>query len=349
MVDEMVELMLTTNPGVEDLLAEEVSLRLKARIIEVKQNRGRIFADVSEDYLYALNYLRCMNKAYLVLTKSRICPEYNCLKEIYELIHSIPIHEYTSRLDKFAVRVERVGNHEYSSLDIARVAGDAVKDSVRSRRGFDLHVDLDYPSLVVAVDVIEDNITVLLELGEFSRHQRGYRIYDHPAALSPVLAYAMLILSGVQDGEQVLDPMCGGGTIAIEAALLLENSEIHCMDKSARHIDGAEMNAKAALVHNRIRFLVGDATSLSDYFKEIDIITTNPPYGIRLGKPSLVKQLYYKFVLSLEKIVKKRVTVITTEHKFFEEQLMRIGWRIIHNRRVMHGNLYPYIIVAEPA
>ncbi len=344
----MIELMLTTNPGVEDLLAEEVSLKLRAHITMIKHNYGRVFTRIHEDYLYALDYLRGMNKAYLVLGRDQVCPRRSCLKEIYNLVHSTSIHEYTSKLDKFAVRVERVGNHEYTSLDIAKVVGDAVRDSVRNKKGHDIRVDLDYPSFVVSINVIEDEILILLELGEFSRHQRGYRIYEHPASLSPVLAYALLILSNVRDSELILDPMCGGGTIAIEAALLLENAGIYCMDKSVKHINGAEINAKAALVHNRIRFLIGDATNLSYYFKTVDNVITNPPYGIRLGRPSLIRPLYQKFVSSLAKIVRKKVAIITTEYQFLEEQLSKAGWAIVHTRRVMHGNLYPHIVIAEP-
>ncbi len=344
-----VELILTTNPGIEDIVAEEAAAKLGAELIEAREGHGRVVVSVDEDNIYLVDELRSIHRARLLLAKGGVCAARSCLDEVYRLVLESGVEDYLTPDSSFAVRVTRAGSHEYTSLDIARVAGDAVIEAARRRRGFRPRVDLDYPSLIVAVDVVNEEATVSIELGgDLSWHRRGYRIYDHPAALKPTLAYAMIILSGAVDGDHIMDPMCGGGTVAVEAALIFESSPVTCMDKNPRHIHGARMNAAAALVGNRIRFLVGDATRLSSYVESVDVVVSNPPYGIRMGSPSKVRRVYEGFVDEAARVVRKRIVVITPEYNYFRRLLEARGWKIVHERRVAHGNLYPHIIVAEP-
>lgn len=346
---ERVQLLFTTNPGIEDVVAEEAKAVLKATVLETREGHGRVYAEADSDRLYLIETMRSIHRARLLLGRARLCPDETCLREIGSLVADSGVHEYFTPDTSFAVRVTRSGEHSYTSLDIARVAGDAVINEVVKHRGFRPRVDLDHPSLIVAVDVIGDEATVSIELGgDLSWHRRGYRVYDHPAALKPTLAYAMIVLSGVVDGETLMDSMCGGGTVAIEAAHLLEHSRLLCLDRSPRHIEGARLNSHAARVAGRIRFIVGDATRLHKYVSSVDVIVTNPPYGIRMGSPRQVRRVYRGFVDSASLVVRKRLTVITPDHRFFRGLLEERGWRIVHERRVAHGSLYPHIIVAEP-
>ncbi|ALL00573.1 rRNA (guanine-N(2)-)-methyltransferase [Pyrodictium delaneyi] len=340
---------LTTNPGIEDIVAEEARARLGAEVVEIRAGHGRVIVDIDESSLYLVEYMRSIHRAKLLLARDKICGSKECLSKVYEVVASSGVEKYVTPYTSFAIRAERVGMHEYSSLDIARVAGDAVIDAVRRLYGLRPPVDLDYPAVAVSVDVINDEIYVSIELGgELSWHRRGYRIYDHPAALKPTLAYAMVAMSGIVDGETLMDPMCGGGTVAIEAAQLLEHSRIICMDRSRRHIAGARLNARAAMVENRIRFIVGDATRLSSYVDQVDVVVSNPPYGIRMGSPHEVRRVYREFLREAASVVRKSIVLITTEHRVVKRTLEEHGWRIVHERRVAHGNLYPYIIVAKP-
>ncbi len=346
---ERVKLLLTTNPGIEDITAEEAEAKLSASVIEVREGHGRVIVEADWDALELVEHLRSIHRARILLAKGRICSSKDCLSELYKLIYNSGVHLYLTPTSAFAVRANRVGSHDFTSLDVARVAGDAVIAATVDKLGYRPRVDLDYPSAIVAVDVIGDEALVAIELGgDLSWHRRGYRVYDHPAALKPTLAYAMLILSGARDGDHVMDPMCGGGTVAIEAALLFESSRITCMDKNPRHIRGAVMNSQAALVRNRIEFIVGDATKLSEYVNSVDVIVSNPPYGIRMGSPSKVRRVYRLFVSEAAKVVKRRLTVITPDYEYMRRILEEAGWRIVHERRVSHGNLYPHIIVASP-
>lgn len=342
-------ILFTTNPGIEDIAADEIKAKLKASIEEIRENHGRIIARVDEDYLDVIERLRSIYRARILLARGRICPEKKCLKDLAQVIGDSRAYEYLSRDSSFAVRVNRAGSHEFNSMEIARIAGDAIIEATIRHRGFRPRVDLDYPSTIIAVDVIEADVIVSLELsGDLSWHRRGYRLYDHPAALKPTLAYAMLVLSGVSDKETLVDPMCGGGTIVIEAAYMLEDSRLYCMDKNPKYISGAQLNAMAALVDKRIVFLVGDATRLSSYIGEADVIVSNPPYGIRLGSPKPVRKTYSEFIREAARVARKSIVLITPEHEFVKKILMENGWRIVHERRVAHGDLYPHIIVGRP-
>jgi tRNA (guanine6-N2)-methyltransferase len=344
-----VKMVFTTNPGIEDIAAEEVSARLSASILEVRSGYGRVIADVPDDMLEYVNELRSIHRPIILLAEGETCSEKECLRHVYNIVRESGVERFITPWTPFAVRAERVGEHEYTSLDIARVSGDAVIDAVREKYGIRPPVDLDYPAVIVSVDVIGSRVIVGIDLGgDISWHRRGYRVYDHPAALKPTLAYAMIILSGARDGDVILDPMCGGGTIAIEAALIFENSPIICLDKNPRHIEGALQNAVAAGVANRIEFIVGDARKLSSYVEEAHVVISNPPYGIRLGSPREVRKLYKDFISEAVKITKKSITIITTEFKHVRKLIEEYGWRVSHERRVAHGNLFPHIIVAKP-
>lgn len=341
-------LLLTTNPGLEDVAAWEAGARLGARLVEERRLHGRIIVDVGDDALELVDELRCIHRARILLSKASICGERRCLEELRGVVASSGVDEYVTPWTSFAVRAERSGQHEYTSMDVARVAGDAVIEAVKARYGRRPPVNLDHPAVIVAVDVIGDTAYVAIELsGDMSWHRRGYRVYEHPASLKPSIAAGMLYLTRIRDGESIMDPMCGGGTIPIEAGYLFEESPLVCMDINPRYIEGARMNAAAALLDRRIRFIHGDARRLKDYVGSIDYMVSNPPYGIRLGSPRLVRSLYREFIASASEVLEKRMTIITTEHRLVREEAEKHGLRIIHERTVAHGNLWARIMILE--
>lgn len=351
------KVLLTGNPGTEDVIADEALEELgDARVLEVRRARGRVLVEAHAPLTLLserLLSMRSIHSAVLILAEARAGVSLEGLREAVKSIESSLLPDFIPAGATFAVRAERVGEgHEYTSMDIARLAGDAVVRACESRRGFRPEVRLNSPSVVVYASVVEDEFYAgILLTGERSRHRRRYRIYDHPAALKPTLAYVMLRLAGARDGDHVVDPMCGGGTVALEAAYLFESSPITCMDKNPRHVLGARMNAAAARVEGRIRFIVGDARRMHEVIGEAsaDVVVTNPPYGIRLGDPEAVRKLYRAFVPSLRLALSPggRAAVITTESGYMIEQARRVGLRVAHVRKVRHGDLWASIIVLE--
>ncbi len=351
------EILVTTNPGIEDLVEEELWEIFGKCIerIEYKKNRGRLVFSVGDCTKYIAERIYTMtmiHRAGILVAQGKVDKAKDGLNDVFNTIYSSDIYGYVTPYMKFAIRAERIGrDHEYTSIDIARIAGDAVIEAVEKKYGMRPKVDLDYPNIVIHVDVVEDSLYVYIAFtGDISMHRRGYRIYDHPAALKPTLAAAMIRLSRAVDGEIIMDSMCGGGTIPIEAALTFENTRQICMDINPVHIRGAKINAIVANVRNRIEFIVGDASKIHEYVKtSIDRIISNPPYGIRVGNPRAIRELYKRFIINAPKVLSENatITLITTEHKVIEETITNEGSPLvkIHERIVSHGNLWPKIMV----
>lgn len=210
-------------------------------------------------------------------------------------------------------------------------------------------------------------------------HKRGYRVYDHPAALNAALASAMLLESGWSEDKSLLDPFAGGGTIPIEAALyarripwfrfrsfLFEKSGIVPKDvtervrgdllaevtegkkinakgieKFEKHVKGAWKNARSAGVADTVVFEKGDATRLGEYG---DVVVTNPPYGNRIANPRVVYDLYHDFAERAADVGIPTVTTITSRWKWMEDALREVGYRIEKSKFVLYGKLHTHLI-----
>lgn len=349
----MTKLLFTVNPGLEDVSAEEIRAEIPdVRLVEERVPHGRVVVEtglhMGRRLWEAIDRLRSIHRASVLLASGKICEKPECLEAVGEAVEQSDVDKYITPFTSFAVRAYRYGSHEYTSMDVARVAGDAVIKAVTRRWGGRPEVSLDHPSVIVGIHVVGDEFHVAVELsGDMSGHRRGYRIYDHPAALKPTIAYAMLVLSGARDGEAILDPMCGGGTIAIEAGMMFEDAEIICMDKNPRHIWGAKLNAAAARLDTRIRFLVGDARRLEERVGQVDRVVSNPPYGIRMGDPRSIRRLYADFLHSLSRILSPggTATLITTEHRYVSRRASEAGLSLVEERAVAHGDLWVKILV----
>jgi len=355
------KLLLTGNPGTEDVISTEALEKLtNSKVLIEKKGFGRVIIESNIDDINfisnALYSMRSIHHGILLLSEEKISKGPEALEIIKNIVERSGIEKFLTPLYGFAVRSERSGEgHAYTSLDISRVVGDGVISSTIKTYGQRPPVQLNSPSVIVYAEVIEDEFRFgILLTGDRSRHRRGYRIYDHPAALKPTLAYSMIRISGAKDGDVILDPMCGGGTIAIEAALTFPSSKIICTDKNPIHIKGAKMNAIAARVQNRIDFLVEDARRLPEVLGEasVDVVISNPPYGIRLGDPSSVRKLYRDFLPTLSRILKDggRATIITTESNYILNLIRRgevFRLKPAHMRKVRHGDLWVSIMVLE--
>ena len=102
----------------------------------------------------------------------------------------------------------------------ALLVKDAIVDFFRDQRGTRPNVAKQDAQLVIVVKIHKDEVNILLDSSGNSLNRRGYRTRQGPAPLNEVLAAGMILLSGWDGQKDFLDPMCGSGTLAIEAALL---------------------------------------------------------------------------------------------------------------------------------
>ncbi len=348
-------LLLKVNPGLEDVALEECTWEARCNPVEVRTGRGRIIAEAqgSLEWIYSrTSSMRSLHAAILLLASTRVPKTRDALEEVYRVALSSGAVSYIPEGSNFAVESMRIGEgHEYTSMDLSRVVGQAVIDAARSS-GKSIGVRLNSPTIIVYSEVDEDLFSMgILLTGERSLHRRGYRVYDHPAALKPSIAYSMLRLAGARDGDTIMDPMCGGGTVAIEAATLLEDSRILCIDKNPSYIRGAIENALAARVYERITFITGDSTRLEELVDpdSVDVVASNPPYGIRMGDPRMVRRVYKGLARGLAYALTPggRAAIITTESSYMEKVARAEGLRLAHARKVRHGDLWASILVLE--
>jgi tRNA (guanine6-N2)-methyltransferase len=164
--------------------------------------------------------LRTANRVLVALADGEVRPGEAGLEDLEELTHAAALSPWLSETASFAVRCSRRGEHAFSSQEAAARAGAAVIDLARSSRGFRPAVDLEDPDLVLRLAVLDRHALLAVELsGPRSLHRRGYMARPHRAALKTTVAAALLDRAGWRPGEDLLDPMCGGGTILLEAGL----------------------------------------------------------------------------------------------------------------------------------
>ncbi|MEM2394384.1 MAG: tRNA (guanine(6)-N2)-methyltransferase [Candidatus Bathyarchaeia archaeon] len=203
----------TTVIGLEDVAAEEVESMLGCK---AERGVGRITFEGKTADIYLLNLkARTINKFFIQLCRSKL----ENLEDVYRLAKSL---DYTWMIDpeqSFAVRSQRVGVHNFTSVDVSRVVGQAVIDAYASATGKRLKVNLDSPDIEIHCLIRDNEFLMGLNVTGESLHKRRYRAYNHPAALKPTIASAMLKMGGWPAANALLDPMCGGATIPIEAAL----------------------------------------------------------------------------------------------------------------------------------
>lgn len=142
---------------------------------------------------------------------------------LYKKIREFNWTDYLSLENTFAV--DAVTNSDYfpHSKYAALKTKDAIADEFRKRLEARPNVDVHDPDLQIHLHIQDDHCTLAFDSSGESLHKRGYRHQTGEAPISEVLAAGMLLLSGWQADCDLLDPMCGSGTIAIEAGFIARN------------------------------------------------------------------------------------------------------------------------------
>ena len=330
--------LLTTNPGIEDIVIEEVKekLKLKARQWFVA---GRVEVESKKNIGEKLKKLRSI---YHVIREVSIF-EFESLNDIYEKVKKLSIKEL-EKANSFRVTGKRRGKHDFKSIDLQKVVGSAIVEKYGKK------VDLKGYDVEILAEVYGNKCFIGVCLTDESLHKRFVKAFEHPAAIKMPLAYAMLKLAKIKKGQKLLDPFCGSGSIIIEAALVYGNSiKVYASDIEQKYIEGAKENAKVADVNSLINFKVANANKLDEYYESnfFDVIVTNPPYGIRLRKKHL-KWLYRDFLETAHKVLKEngKIVVITSRANSFRDLIFKTKKYVLEHERVVSlATLWPHIFV----
>lgn len=138
----------------------------------------------------------------------------------YRGIRDVNWGEYLSATDTLAIESTVASEHFRHSQYISQLTKDAIVDQFRDRTGRRPSVNLDSPTLRIHVRIHGAQCDLLLDSSGDSLHKRGYRKDTVEAPLNEVLAAGMILLTGWNGNGSFVDPMCGSGTLPIEAAMI---------------------------------------------------------------------------------------------------------------------------------
>ena len=312
------EIIAKTFMGLEPVLAKELT-QLGANDVEIGRRMVSFKGD--KELLYRANFQ--LHTAIRILKPIK---HFKALSadDVYEGVKDIDWSGYIGKDKTFAVDAVVFSEEFRHSKFVAYKVKDAIVDQFREKTGQRPNISVANPDIRLNIHIAEDKCTLSLDSSGESLHRRGYRQESVEAPLNEVLAAGMILMTGWQGNTDFIDPMCGSGTILIEAALIAHNmapgifrkefafekwadfdadlfDKIYNDDSRERefhhHIYGYDVDIKAvntARLNVKAAGLTSDITIEERDFKnftqpqEKSIIVTNPPYGERISTPDLL-------------------------------------------------------------
>ena len=312
------ELIAKTFQGLEEVLAQELT-ELGASNIEIGRRMVSFTGDKA--MMYRANF--CLRTAIRILKPIKHFSA-KTADEVYEAVKSIEWENYLDNMSSFAVDAVVFSNEFRHSKFVAYKVKDAIVDYFREKTGNRPSVRINNPDVSFNIHVAEDQCTLSLDSSGESLHRRGYRQEQVEAPLNEVLAAGMILMTGWRGACDLIDPMCGSGTIPIEAALIARNiapgvfrkefgfekwkdfdqdlfDSIYNDDSQEREFNhkiyGYDNNPKANEIatHNvKAAGVTKDVILKIQPFQQFEqpaeksIIITNPPYGERISSGDLL-------------------------------------------------------------
>ncbi len=211
--------------GFEDILADEL-MGLGAQ--SVKKGVRNVSFVGDKGFLYKANLaLRTAIKILKPIEHFRVYNE----DGLYNEIKAMPWEKYLGEKGSLAVDATVHSKRFTHSKYVALKVKDAIVDRFRERTGVRPDVDLRFPDLKINVHIDREKCTVSLDSSGESLHRRGYKLATNIAPINEVLAAGLVLMSGWKGQSDFMDPMCGSGTILIEAAMIACNIPPNLMRK----------------------------------------------------------------------------------------------------------------------
>ena len=260
----------------------------------------------------------------------KIC-EFNARNntDLYREITNYPWFEWMAHDTPISIRTRGKSNLFPNPQFLTLKAKDAIIDNIRRRTKRRPDIDKENPIYSLFIFVDKDMIRVYLNSSGVSLSKRGYREKIHKASLNEALAAGLIALSGWKSDQPFYDPMCGSGTIPIEAAMIgrnipggyyrkdygfqkwknynpriwntivkeaseqIQHKKLHIFgsDNIGANIDLASTNVRQILMKQWINI---SKKEFNDFSPKEDggVIVMNPPYGHRLNEEQELKPLY---------------------------------------------------------
>jgi len=337
----------------------------------VNTDNGWMYFDGSVEDIPKTNInLRCADRVMLVMGQF----EALSFEELFDKTYELPWEDWISKDGKFTVKGKSVKSKLYSTPDCQALVKKAISKKLCE------HYDVEWmpetgPEYTVLISIHKDIATVSIDTtgAREGLFKRGYREHSTIAPLKETMAAALVMLSFWKKDRILYDPMCGSGTIAIEAALIgrsiapglnrkfasmqwpnvkeeywkeakiearkkidLESEiKIYASDVSQKAIKIAQENAIEAGVDDCIEFFVKDVMTIQKPMCEYGILITNPPYGERIGESEDIAKLHKKLGDVFGKDVTWSKYIITAIETFEKD----FGIKADKKRKLFNGDV----------
>ncbi len=311
--------------GLEPVLADELRALGAA---EVTPGRGGVAFAGDRVLLYQANlWLRTAVRVLRPVLEAPVASP----DELYDAVRGIDWSRYLTPDHTLAVdcnvRDSKITHSRYAALRVK----DAICDQFRERAGRRPSVDVEEPMVKLNLHVYRDEAVLSLDSSGTSLHKRGYRPIQTRAPLNEALAAALVVLTGWKGNVPFVDPLCGSGTLPIEAAWIalrrppgltrrrfgfmgwmdfdvalwaelrdearrsvLKHLPAPVLGSDARRdaVAFSHTNARAAGIGHLPRFEVCDVRDFHPPDGPPGVILCNPPYGERIGEEKDLRGLY---------------------------------------------------------
>jgi len=316
------EIIAKTLYGLEDILAKEL-IELGANDVQIGRRVVTFSGD--KELLYKANF-HCRTALRILIPIVGF--DAKNPDEVYEKIKEIEWTKYIPEKKTFAIDAVVHSETFNHSKFVAYRAKDAIVDWFTEREMQRPSVRINNPDIQLHLHISHTDCTLSLDSSGESLHKRGYRIEETEATLNEVLAAGMILRTGWKGESNFVDPMCGSGTLLIEAVLIALNIapgvfrdkyaferwddfdpdlfekvstddadekdfqyKAYGSDISPRAISIAAKNVKNAGLSKYIELKVLPFQQITEAPGNTGLLVTNPPYGERLNPRDLM-QMY---------------------------------------------------------
>lgn len=306
--------------GLDQFLYEEIkSFGLKI----ISSNRGGIYFETNRPSKlsnFILNTRFSSRVSFSIIKFVAESPD-----ELYEKAKSLPWEKIFPYKCSFKIDSTTKDILKHSQFALYRLK-DSIRDRLRESNREDVSIERDSPDMVILLRSSQNFVNIQISISSEPFHKRGYRLETVSAPIKETTAQALIEFSGWNGKDVLIDPMCGSGTILIEAALLVKKeflnhylifkSKVYSMlfdeipknkinpdaekifygfDIDKKAIEIAKENARRAGVDDLIHFEEMDVLNFTrDENLNKGFLVFNPPYGERLGEEEALKEFYFK-------------------------------------------------------
>ena len=332
--------------GLEHLLGEEIDALGYERVSTI-DGRVTFYGDCEAVALSNI-FLKYAERVYIKVGSFKA----ETFDELFEGTRALDFSAFIGKRDAFPVKGHSIKSNLYSIPDCQAIVKKAIVRSLSEKYGMTVFPE-DGIKYQIEFFILNNDATVMIDTSGMPLHKRGYRKESNSAPIRETLAAAIAATSRPREDVLFWDPMCGSGTIAIEAARMMKGIapgilrsfaseefpfigkdiwqrareeakdgeratkfEVFASDINRASVALTERNARGAGVSDVVRAFERDARKISADGRRGTIVT-NPPYGERMGSAREVEALYRDIGVHFRSLSPWQVYVITS-HEGFE-------------------------------